>query len=119
MFVQGDIFDWSPLNFLSSKSLYNLWQLEKFWASLHGIWDLVKFLGDQSKKSPCSKNQSRSSLEYTKCRLSAVNVPIAVNALSAMNVMIAVKAKNAFSSVNAVVIGIYSECSDYSDAVNK
>ena len=51
--VQGDFFDWSPLNFLSTKSLYNLWHLEKLWASLNRIWDSAKFRGDQSKKSPC------------------------------------------------------------------
>ena len=39
--LQGDFFYWSLLNFLSTKSLYNLWQVEKFWASLHGIRDFV------------------------------------------------------------------------------
>ena len=28
--IQGVFFYWSPLNFLSTKSLYNLWRLEKF-----------------------------------------------------------------------------------------
>ena len=44
--IQGEFFDWSPLNFLSTKSLYNLWH-EKFRASLHGIWNSAKFRGDQ------------------------------------------------------------------------
>jgi hypothetical protein len=52
--LQGDFFDWSPQNFLSTKSLYNFWHLEKFRASLHGIWNSAKFRGDQSKKSPCT-----------------------------------------------------------------
>ena len=45
--IQGVFFDWSPQNFLSTKFLYNLWHLEKFQASLQGIWDIVKFRGDQ------------------------------------------------------------------------
>ena len=45
--VQGDFFDWSPSVFISTKSLYKLRHLEKFWASLHGIWNSAKFRGDQ------------------------------------------------------------------------
>ena len=41
-------------SFWSTRSLYNLWHLEKFRARLHGIWNSAKFTGDQSKKSPCS-----------------------------------------------------------------
>ena len=48
-----------PLNFLSTKSLYNLWHLEKFLASLHGIWDSAKFRGDQS---PCRSLGNTSSM---------------------------------------------------------
>ena len=33
MVIQGDFFDWSPQNCLSTKSLYYLWHLEKFRAS--------------------------------------------------------------------------------------
>ena len=51
--LQGVFFYWSPLNFLSTTFLYNLWHLKKFWASFNGIWDSAKFRGDQSKKSPC------------------------------------------------------------------
>ena len=35
--IQGDFFNWSPPKFSKYKSLYNLWHLEKFQASLHGI----------------------------------------------------------------------------------
>ena len=36
-FIQGDFFNWSPPKFSKYKSIYNLWHLEKFQASLHGI----------------------------------------------------------------------------------
>ena len=46
-------FDWSPPKFSKYKSLYNLWHLEKFRASLHGILYLENLGGLQLKKSPC------------------------------------------------------------------
>ena len=48
--LQDVFFDWCPLNLLSTKSLYNLWHLDKFWASFNGIWDSAKFRGTSKKK---------------------------------------------------------------------
>ena len=42
-----------PLNFLSTKSLYECRHLEKFQASLHGILFLENLGGDQLKEPPC------------------------------------------------------------------
>ena len=52
--LQGDFFDWSPPSFSKYKFLYNLWNLEKIQASLHGNLYLKNLGGLQSKKSPCS-----------------------------------------------------------------
>ena len=41
----------APLNFLSKKSFYNLWHLEKFGASFHGILYLENLGGLQKKTS--------------------------------------------------------------------
>ena len=35
--LQGDMLKLTPLIFLSTKSLYNIWHLEKFWAKFDGI----------------------------------------------------------------------------------
>ena len=52
--LQGDFLDWSPPKFSKFESLYNLWHLEKFPTSQHGILYLKDLVGLQSKKSPCS-----------------------------------------------------------------
>ena len=35
--LQGVFFNWTPPKLSKYKFLYNLWHLEKFWASLHGF----------------------------------------------------------------------------------
>ena len=57
--LQGDFFNWSPPKFSKYKSLYNLWHLEKFQSSLHGILYLENLGGLQLKKSPCMNSAGR------------------------------------------------------------
>ena len=52
-YLQGVFFNWSPPKFSKYKSLYNLWHLEKLWASLHGILYLENLGGLQFKKTSC------------------------------------------------------------------
>ena len=51
--IQGVPLKSPPLNFLSTKSLCNLWHLEKFGASLHGILYLENLRGGNFSETPC------------------------------------------------------------------
>ena len=49
--LQGVFFSGPPLNSLSTKSLYKLWHLEKFWSSLYGILYLENSGGSRKKQN--------------------------------------------------------------------
>ena len=53
VWIQGGFFNWSPPKLSMYKSIYNLWHLEKFRASLHVILYLENLGGFQLKKTPC------------------------------------------------------------------
>jgi hypothetical protein len=61
--LQGNFFDWSPPSFSKYKFLYNLWNLEKIQASLHGNLYLKNLGGLQSKNHPVVKNKGFSNTE--------------------------------------------------------
>ena len=54
VYLQGVQFNWSPPKFCKYILLYNLWHLEKFSASLHGILYQENLWGLQLNWTPCT-----------------------------------------------------------------